>query len=146
MPNIDSSGVNQEDNPDFDDMTLLSESLEAQEKLREYVVSELSKKNMDLTPKGGEFKLDVSERTINMIARTMAKKIASHVSKLIANGALNSGQLEQVQEENKKLEQKTRELEDQNKKLRLLLAESNRNLNSYKPSIFGLYKKVSPGE
>jgi enoyl-CoA hydratase/carnithine racemase len=57
-------------------MSLLSESLEAQEKLREYVVSELSKKNVDLTPKGNEFKLDISERTLNMIARSMAKKIA----------------------------------------------------------------------
>ncbi len=138
---------NSDDTSDFDDMSLLSESLEAQEKFREYVVSELSKKNMDLTPpKGGEFKLDVSERTINMIARTMAKKIASHVSKLISNGALNSGQMTELQEQNQKLEQKTHDLEDQIKKLRLLLAESNRNLNSYKPSIFGLYKKVPPGE
>ncbi|MBR3604516.1 MAG: hypothetical protein IKL52_00630, partial [Candidatus Gastranaerophilales bacterium] len=137
---------NGEDTSEFDDMSLLSESLEAQEKFREYVVSELSKKNLDLTPKGGEFKLDVSERTINMIARTMAKKIANHVSKLISNGALNSGQLTELKEENEKLGQKTRDLEDQIKKLRLLLAESNRNLNSYKPSIFGLYKKVPPGE
>ena len=37
-------------------------------------------------------------------------------------------------------------LEDQNKKLRLLLAESNKNLNWYKPSVFGLYKKVPPGQ
>lgn len=130
---------------EFDDMTLLSESMEAQEKFREYVVSELSKKNVDLTPKGGEFKLDISERTLNMIARTMAKKIANHVSKLCANGALTSGQLTEALEENKKLEQKTKDLEEQNKKLRLLLAESNRNLNSYRPSIFGLYKKVPPG-
>ena len=135
-----------EDVSEFDDMSLLSESIEAQERFREYVVSELSKKNVDLTPKSGEFKLDISERTLNMIARTMAKKIANHVSKLCANGALTSGQLQQVQEENKKLEQKTKDLEDQNKKLRLLLAESNRNLNCYRPSIFGLYKKVSPGE
>lgn len=130
---------------EFDDMTLLSESAEAQEKFREYVVSELSKKNVDLTPKSGEFKLDISERTLNMIARTMAKKIANHVSKLCANGALTSGQLTEALEENKKLEQKTKDLEEQNKKLRLLLAESNRNLNSYRPSIFGLYKKVPPG-
>lgn len=130
---------------EFDDATLLSESVEAQEKFREYVVSELSKKNVDLTPKSGEFKLDISERTLNMIARTMAKKIANHVSKLCANGALTSTQLTEALEENKKLEQKTKDLEEQNKKLRLLLAESNRNLNSYRPSIFGLYKKVPPG-
>ena len=47
-------------------------------------------------------------------------------------------------ENNKKLEKKLMGLEEQNKKLRLLLAESNKNLNSYKPSIFGFYKKINP--
>ena len=59
---------NNNNNGDFDDISLLSESLEAQEKFREYVVSELTKKNVDLTPKN-EFKLDISERTLSMIAR-----------------------------------------------------------------------------
>ncbi|MBQ4645998.1 MAG: hypothetical protein IJB79_01485 [Candidatus Gastranaerophilales bacterium] len=131
---------------DFDDMSLLSESLEAQEKLREYVVSELSKKNMDLTPKGNEFKLDISERTLNMIARSMAKKIAKHVNQIFSGDIKSSEKLGEIEQQNKKLEQRTKELEDQNKKLRLLLAESNKNLNSYKPSIFGLYKKVPPGQ
>ena len=133
---------------EFDDVALLNESLEAQERFREYVVSELSKKNFDVTPKGNEFKLDISEKTINMVARSMAKKIAAHVSKIFANNnnGANSAQLAKIQEENKKLEQKTKDLEDQIKKLRMLLAESNKNLNSYKPSIFGLYKKVPPGQ
>ena len=132
-----------EDSSDFDDISLLSESLEAQEKFREYVVSELSKKNVDLTPKN-EFKLDISERTLNMIARTMAKKIAKHVSSICSQDAKSGAKLAEIEEEKKKLEKRARELEEQNKKLRLLLAESNRNLNSYKPSFFGLYKKVSP--
>lgn len=133
-----------DENPDFDDMSLLSESLEAQEKFREYVVSELSKKNVDLTPKGNEFKLDISERTLNMIARSMAKKIAQHVNKIFSGEIKSSEKLQEIEEQNKKLEKRARELEDQNKKLRLLLAESNKNLNSYKPSMFGLYKKVPP--
>lgn len=133
-----------EENPDFDDISLLSESLEAQEKFREYVVSELSRKNVDLTPKNNEFKLDISERTLNMIAKTMAKKIASHVNKIYSGEVKNSAKFDEIQEKNKKLETRTKELEDQNKKLRLLLAESNKNLNSYKPSFFGLYKKVPP--
>ncbi len=133
-----------EENPDFDDISLLSESLEAQEKFREYVVSELSRKNVDLTPKNNEFKLDISERTLNMIAKSMAKKIASHVNKIYSGEAKNSAKFDEIQEKNKKLETRTKELEDQNKKLRLLLAESNKNLNSYKPSFFGLYKKVPP--
>ena len=134
----------------FDDVTLLSESLEAQEKLRQYVVSELSKKNLDVTPQqqttslNNEFKLDISERTLNMIARTMAKKIAKYVGSIMAADAKQSSKVAEFQEENRRLTQKARELEEQNRKLRLLLAESNKNLNSYKPSIFGLYKKVDP--
>ena len=137
-----------EDSSNFDDITLLSESFEAQEKLREYVMSELSKNNMDVSSQkqlnNNEFKLDISERTLNMIARTMAKKIAKYVGSIMAADAKQSSKAVRFEEENKRLIQKTRELEEQNRKLRLLLAESNKNLNSYKPSIFGLYKKVTP--
>ena len=140
--------MDMDENSNFDDITLLSESLEAQEKLRQYVVSELSKKNMDVTPQttasSNEFKLDISERTLNMIARTMAKKIAKYVGSIMEQDAKQSNKVAEFQEENRRLTQKTRELEEQNRKLRLLLAESNKNLNSYKPSIFGLYKKVDP--
>ena len=76
-----------DDNADFDDISLLSESLEAQEKFRQYVVSELMKKNVDLNPRSNEFKLDISERTLNMIARTMAKKIAKHVNTIFSADA-----------------------------------------------------------
>lgn len=131
---------------DFDDISLLSESLEAQEKFKEYVLSELSKKNVDLAPKSNEFKLDISERTLSMIARSMAKKIAKHVSSICSADAKSAAKLADIQDQNKRLEQRTRDLEEQNKKLRLLLAESNKNLNSYKPSIFGLYKKVNPNK
>ena len=113
-------------------------------KLREYVVSELSKRNLDVTPKNNEFKLDISEKTIGMVARTMAKKIAKHVTSLCNQNAGNPAQIAELKEENRRLEQKSKELEDQNKKLCLLLAESNKNLNSYKPSIFGFYRKVNP--
>ena len=127
---------------DFDDMSLLSESYEAQERFRDYIVSELSKKNMDVTPKSNEFKLDISERTINMVARTMGKKIAKHVTSLL--GQSSQAEIAQYQEKIKKIEQKAKALEEENKKLRLVAAELNKNLNSYKPSIFGLYKKVNP--
>lgn len=132
----------------FDDISLLSESLEAQEKLRQYVMSELSKTPSDVVPQSpqnpNEFKLDISERTLTMIARTMAKKIAKYVGSILAQDAKQASKVEEYKEENKRLTQKARELEEQNRKLRLLLAESNKNLNSYKPSIFGLYKKVDP--
>ena len=130
---------------DFDDISLLSESLEAQEKFKEYVISEMQKKNADFqVPTNNEFKIDISEKTINMVARTLAKKIAKHVTNLCTQDSKSLARLEQVEEQNKKLEKRAKELEDQNRKLRLLLTESNKNLNSYKPSFFGLYKKVPP--
>ncbi len=136
------------DPANFDDITLLSESLEAQEKLRQYVMSELSKSPSDVVPQSmpnsNEFKLDISERTLTMIARTMAKKIAKYVGSILAQDAKQSSKVEEYKEENRRLTQKTRDLEEQNRKLRLLLAESNKNLNSYKPSFFGLYKKIDP--
>lgn len=155
LRNSDSDSINESTNTetsetpsgevsDIDDISLLSESLDAQEKFREYIVSELSKKNMDLTPKNNEFKLDISERTLNMIARSLAKKIAKQVNQIYAADARASEQLAEVEEQCKLLEEKTQDLEDQNKKLRLLLAESNKNLNSYKPTFFGFYRKVSP--
>ncbi len=134
-----------QENADFDDMSLLSDSVEVQEKFKEYIVNEVAKKQgLQQTPPSNEFKLDISERTIGMVARTLAKKIAKHVSNICSADAKTIAQLEEIKQENKKLEQKAKELENQNKKLRLLLAESNKNLNSYKPSIFGLYKKVPP--
>ena len=138
--------IQEDNNADFDDMSLLSESYEAQEKFREYVVSELSKKNVEKKKKNNEFKLDISERTLNMIARSMAKKIAKHVNQIFADDLNFSAKIKEIEQKNKKLEQRALELEDQNKKLRLLLTESNKNLNSYKPSIFGLYKKVPPSQ
>ncbi len=138
--------VSSQESGDFDDMSLLSDSVEVQEKFKEYIVNEVAKKQGFQTPppSSNEFKLDISERTISMIARTLAKKIAKHVSNICSADAKTMAQLEEIKQENKKLEQKAKELENQNKKLRLLLAESNKNLNSYKPSIFGLYKKVPP--
>ena len=134
-----------QESADFDDMSLLSDSVEVQEKFKEYIVNEVAKKQgLQAAPVSNEFKLDISERTISMVARTLAKKIAKHVSNICSADAKTIAQLEEIKQENKKLEQKTKELENQNKKLRLLLAESNKNLNSYKPSVFGLYKKVPP--
>lgn len=131
---------------EYDDISLLSDSLEVQEKFREIVVDEFAKQHgitqTPPPPSNNEFKLDISERTINMIAKTLAKKIAKHISSIYSTDAKAMVQLEEVKQENKRLEQKTKDLENQNRKLRLLLAESNKNLNSYKPSIFGLYKKV----
>lgn len=132
-----------ENEDDFDDIGLLSDSIQAQEKFQNYIVQELAKKNVDLTPKvENAFKLDVSEKTLNMIARAIAKKIARQVSSIFSSESKNNPQLIQAQQRNKTLEKKVDMLEEENKKLKLLLVESNRNLSSYKPTFFGFYKFV----
>lgn len=135
-----------DEDEDFDDISLLSESLEAQEKLREYVVSELSKKNIDVTPKNGDFNIDANQKMLSMVAKAMAKKVVAYINASYAQDAKAQIRLTLVQEEYKKLDKKAKELEEKNKKLKLLLAESNRNLNSYQKSWFGLYKKVKPSK
>ena len=82
--------------------------------------------------------------TLLRINKTNEKKIAKQVNQIYAADAKASEQLVEVEEQCKLLEEKTKDLEDQNRKLRLLLAESNKNLNSYKPTFFGFYRKVSP--
>ncbi len=132
----------EEDSDDFDDMSLLSESFEAQEKFREYILSQMAKKNMAIPEAADGSNLGVSEKAVNAVAKSLAKKIAQYVSTLCSQDVVSSGKMKAAQERNHKLEQRLKELEEQNRKLRLLLAESNKNLNSYKPSMFGLYKKV----
>ena len=129
---------------DFDDINLLSDSIEAQEKFQKYIVSELAKKNIDLSLQKPEnaFKFDISEKTLNMIARAIAKKIAKQVSAVLSNNDGINTKLIQAEKKSEILEQKIATLEEQNKKLKLLLVESNKNLNSYKPTFFGLYRFV----
>lgn len=133
-----------ENEDDFDDIGLLSDSLQAQEKFQNYIVNELAKKNIDLTQPKPEnaFKFDISEKTLNMIARAIAKKIAKQVSTVLSNDERNSTKLIQAQQKSQMLEEKVASLEEQNKKLKLLLVESNKNLNSYKPTFFGFYRFV----
>ncbi len=128
---------------DPDDMSLVSSSFEVQEKFKEYINSEQYKKDQE-QQKSNEFQLDISERTLNMIARSLARKITKFVGSMYLRDVDNSAQLSELKEKNKKLENKSRSLEEQNKKLKLLLAESNKNLNSYKPTLFGFYRKVTP--
>ncbi len=133
-----------ENEDDFDDIGLLSDSIQAQEKFQKYIVNELAKKNIDVTPPKQEnaFKFDISEKTLNMIARAIAKKIAKQVSAVLSNEDRNSTKLIQAEKKSQILEQKITTLEEQNRKLKLLLAESNKNLNSYKPTFFGFYRFV----
>ena len=134
-----------EGDEDFDDIGLLSDSIQAQEKFQKYIVNELAKRNIDVTPPKPEnaFKFDISEKTLNMIARAIAKKIAKQVSMVLSTDQKNNTKLIQAEKKSQMLEQKVNSLEEQNKKLKLLLAQSNKNLNSYKPTFFGLYRFVN---
>lgn len=118
---------------DDDDLAVLSNSF------KELEMKEFEAHNA----KDFEQKLSLSSQ-VNAITKIVSKKIAKYVSAICLKEARSAVKLGEAQEEILRLNQKIRALEEQNKKLRLLLAESNRNLNSYKPSIFGLYKKISP--
>ena len=95
--------------------------------------------------KPAEFKLDVSEeKTIDVISRVISKKIARHVSEICARDAVMGLKYAQLKKKFMKHQEKLRAVIEQNQKLRLLLVESNKNLNSYKPcgpKFLGLYKK-----
>ena len=92
-----------------------------------------------------EFKLDVSnEKTIDVISRVISKKIARHVSEICARDAVMGLKYAQLKKKYQKHAQKLQAVIEQNQKLRLLLVESNKNLNSYKPygpKFLGLFKK-----
>ena len=136
----------QDDNEeDFDDIGLISDSIQVQEKFQSYIANELAKRNTDINPPVREntFKFDISEKTLNMIARAIAKKIAKQVAMLVSfDERSNNTKLLQAEKKSQMLEQRISTLEEQNRKLKLLLVESNKNLNSYKPTFFGLYKFV----
>lgn len=129
---------------DFDDIGLISDSLQVQEKFQKYIADELSKKSLIMSEPKQEnaFKFDISEKTLNMIARTIAKKIAKQVSSILSGEQSNNAKLLEVQSKYSELEARANLLEEQNKKLKLLLTESNKNLNSYRPTFFGLYRFV----
>lgn len=135
---------NDDNEEDFDDIALISESLQAQEKFQKYIADEIARNNLSVleAKRDNAFKFDISEKTLNMIARTIAKKIAKQVSVLLTGEKGNNAKLLEYQSKYSELEVRAKLLEEQNKKLKLLLAESNKNLNSYKPTFFGLYRFV----
>jgi len=92
------------------------------------------------------FKLDISEDTLNMIARSIAKKVAKHVDAIYSGSdSDNTQKIALYEEHNRQLNAKLEESEEENRRLRLLLNEANHNLNLYKPAAFGLYKFTGKG-
>ncbi len=83
------------------------------------------------------FKLDISEKTLNMIARVISKKIAKQVNNMLSPDNFKDGNLALFIEENKRLTARVKILEDENEFLRRDLRDTK---ESYTPSWFGLYK------
>ena len=86
------------------------------------------------------FKLDISENTLNMIARSIARKVTKHVGVIYSSDSDKMQKIAMYEEQNQQLNAKLEESEKENQRLRLLLNEANTNLNLYKPTAFGLYK------
>ena len=109
------------------------------EDIRE-IIREIVKQTTDIAPQNA-FKLDISHGTLDMIAKSIAKKIAAKLNSYYKlNSSKQNAKLQLFRERTIELKEKNQILADENKKLRILLAETNRNLNSYKPTIFGLFK------
>lgn len=88
-------------------------------------------------PQDNSFKLDISEKTLNMIARVISKKIAKQVNNMLSPDNLKDSNLTLFIEENKRLSARIKILEDENEYLRRDLRDIK---ESYTPSWFGLYK------
>ncbi len=89
------------------------------------------------TVQDNSFKLDISEKTLNMIARVISKKIAKQVNNMLSPDNLKDSNLTLFIEENKRLSARVKILEDENEYLRRDLRDIK---ESYTPSWFGLYK------
>ncbi|MBR1616516.1 hypothetical protein IJ670_00040 [bacterium] len=110
-----------------------------------------SEKISPIVPNSGEFKLDISQRTVNIMAKVLAGKVANHVNLILKQQGEYIQKIEglkqqnlALEEKNKELEAKYQELEGQNKKFKTLINELNKQLKCYVPSVLGLFKKIEP--
>jgi len=111
------------------------------ENLRE-ILREIVKQTADVVPQNA-FKLDISQGTLDMIAKTIAKKIAIKLNNYYKlNSKEQNTKLQLFRTRTIELKEKNQMLAEENKKLKERLLESNSELNSYKKTIFGLYKFV----
>ncbi len=109
------------------------------ENVRE-ILREIVKQTADVVPQNA-FKLDISQGTLDMIAKTIAKKIAIKLNSYYKlNSSKQNAKLQLFRERTIELKEKNQMLAEENKKLKARLLETNRELESYKPTIFGLFK------
>ncbi len=109
------------------------------EDIRE-IIREIVKQATEIAPQNA-FKLDISHGTLDMIAKSIAKKIAIKLNSYYKlNSTKQNAKLQQFRERTIELKEKNQTLVNENKKLKLQLMEAKETLNSYKPSMFGLFK------
>ncbi len=109
------------------------------EDIRE-IIREIVKQATDIAPQNA-FKLDISHGTLDMIAKSIAKKIAIKLNSYYKlNSTKQNAKLQQFRERTIELKEKNQTLQEENKRLKLQLMETKETLNAYKPSMFGLFK------
>lgn len=109
------------------------------EDIRE-IIREIVKQATDIAPQNA-FKLDISHGTLDMIAKSIAKKIAMKLNSYYKlNSTKQNAKLQQFRERTIELKEKNQMLAEENKRLKFQLMETKETLNSYKPSLFGLFK------
>lgn len=122
---------------------VILDNSKAQSERQDEIRTKLLPADIDLTElavnPNNSFKLDISEKTLNMVARAISKKIVRQVNNVFSGDNLKDGNLTLFIEENKRLTLKLKMLEDENELLKKRLEEEKSN---YKPSIFGLFKYV----
>ncbi len=104
------------------------------------ILREIVKQTADVVPQNA-FKLDISQGTLDMIAKTIAKKIAIKLNGYYKlNSSKQNEKLQLFRQRTIELKEKNQMLADENRKLKARLLEANSNLESYKPAMFGLFK------
>lgn len=104
------------------------------------ILREIVKQTADVVPQNA-FKLDISQGTLDMIAKTIAKKIAIKLNGYYKlNSSKQNEKLQLFRQRTIELKEKNQMLADENRKLKARLLETNRDLESYKPAMFGLFK------
>ncbi len=111
------------------------------ENVRE-IVREIVKQTADVVPQNA-FKLDISQGTLDMIAKTIAKKIAIKLNSYYKlNSSKQNAKLQLFRQRTIELKERNQMLADENRKLKARLLETNRDLECYRPAAFGLFKYV----
>ena len=99
---------------------LINDSIDAQDQIRDYVVNQLSKNNINIPQNRNEFKLDISERTLNIIAKTLAKKIVKYVGAIFTADAKAEAKYKEEVQKNEVLYNQIDDLKEQNKLYNLI--------------------------